>query len=88
MSTYFPKEGGVHHVHHLCSRSPSYRLPQGLRDHPELRDFGRLTLIESFRCVHLVLWDETQRRLVPFRNVCREPNIRPEKTLGANVVTS
>ncbi len=85
---WFTANIGVHHVHHLCSRIPYYRLPQVLRDHPELRDFGRLTLTESFRCVHLVLWDETQRRLVPFRNVCWEPNIRPQKTLGANVVTS
>ena len=85
---WFTANIGVHHVHHLCSRIPYYRLPQVLRDHPELRDFGRLTLIESFRCVHLVLWDETQRRLVPFRNVCWEPNIRPEKTLVANVATS
>ena len=38
-----------------------------LRDQPELRTVGRLTLLESFRCVHLVLWDETQRRLVSFR---------------------
>jgi omega-6 fatty acid desaturase (delta-12 desaturase) len=40
-----------------------------LRDHPELRNVGRLTLWQSFRCVRLVLWDETQRRLVSFREV-------------------
>jgi len=40
-----------------------------LRDHPELRSVGRLTLWQSFRCVRLVLWDETQRRLVSFREV-------------------
>jgi omega-6 fatty acid desaturase (delta-12 desaturase) len=38
-----------------------------LRDHPELNQVGRLTLRESFRCVRLALWDETQRRLVSFR---------------------
>jgi omega-6 fatty acid desaturase (delta-12 desaturase) len=38
-----------------------------LRDHPELRSIGRLTLLESFGCVRLTLWDETQRRLVSFR---------------------
>jgi omega-6 fatty acid desaturase (delta-12 desaturase) len=58
---------GVHHVHHLCSRIPYYRLPRVLRDHPELRDIGRLTLLQSVRCVRLTLWDETQRRLVSFR---------------------
>jgi omega-6 fatty acid desaturase (delta-12 desaturase) len=40
-----------------------------LRDHPELRGMGRITLLESFRCVRLVLWDEGQRRLVSFREV-------------------
>jgi omega-6 fatty acid desaturase (delta-12 desaturase) len=56
-------------VHHLCSRIPYYRLPCVLRDHPELRDVGRVTLLESFRCVRLVLWDEAQGRLVSFREV-------------------
>jgi len=58
---------GIHHVHHLSSRIPYYRLSRVLRDHPELRQVGRLTLLQSFRCVRLALWDETQRRLVTFR---------------------
>lgn len=66
---WFTANIGVHHVHHLCSRIAYYRLPKVLRDHPELRDIGRLSLGESFRCVRLVLWDETQRRLVSFRDV-------------------
>ena len=57
----------MHHVHHLSSRIPFYRLPRVLRDHPELRNVSRLTLFESFRCVRLALWDDTQRRLVSFR---------------------
>ena len=66
---WFTANIGVHHVHHLCSRVPYYRLPQVLRDHPELRDAGRLTLLDSYRCVRLVLWDETQRRLISFRDL-------------------
>ncbi len=64
---WFTANIGVHHVHHLCSRIPYYRLDRVLQDHPELRAVGRLTLLESFRCVRLVLWDEAQRRLVSFR---------------------
>jgi omega-6 fatty acid desaturase (delta-12 desaturase) len=64
---WFTANVGVHHVHHLCSRIPYYRLPRVLRDFPELRNVGRVTLFESVRCVRLVLWDETQRRLVSFR---------------------
>ena len=64
---WFTANIGVHHVHHLSSRIPYYRLPHVLRDHPELHNIGRLTLLQSFRCVHLVLWDETRQRLVSFR---------------------
>lgn len=59
----------IHHVHHLCSRIPYYRLPQVLRDHPRLATVGRLTLLQSFRCVRMVLWDERQRRLISFREL-------------------
>ena len=59
---------GIHHVHHLCSRIPYYRLPQVLRDCPELGPISRLTLRESLRCVRLALWDEDQRRLISFRD--------------------
>lgn len=57
---------GVHHVHHLYSRIPYYRLPQVLRDFPELANVRRITLMESFRCIKLRLWDEGQKRLVSF----------------------
>jgi omega-6 fatty acid desaturase (delta-12 desaturase) len=68
---WFTANIGVHHVHHLCSRIPYYRLPLALRDHPELRGIGRLTLWQSLRCVRLVLWDEAERRLVSFREARR-----------------
>jgi acyl-lipid omega-6 desaturase (Delta-12 desaturase) len=66
---WFTANIGVHHIHHLCSRIPYYRLPLVLRDYPDLGGIGRLTLVESFRCVRLVLWDEGQQRLVSFREV-------------------
>lgn len=58
---------GIHHVHHLSSTVPFYRLPEVLRDHPDLRDIGRLTFLQSLRCIKLVLWDESAKRLVSFR---------------------
>lgn len=64
---WFTANIGVHHVHHLCSGIPYYRLPSALRDHPELNGISRLTVMESLRCVRLVLWDEQARRLVSFR---------------------
>lgn len=59
---------GVHHVHHVSSRIPFYRLPAVLRDHPELKSVSRLTLPESIRCVGLTLWDEDSQRLVSHRH--------------------
>ena len=62
---------GVHHVHHLASRIPFYRLGQVMRDEPALRDAGRLTIWRSLGCVGLALWDETNRRLVSFSEAGR-----------------
>jgi acyl-lipid omega-6 desaturase (Delta-12 desaturase) len=75
---------GVHHIHHLCSRIPCYRLPLVLRDHPELHGIGRLTLLQSFRCVSLVLWDEGQQRLVSFREMRQHRTLigRPPSALS------
>ena len=64
---WFTGNIGIHHVHHLSSKVPFYRLPEVLEHHPELREMGRITFFESLRCVKLVLWDEQQRRLVSFR---------------------
>ncbi len=58
---------GMHHIHHLACCIPYYRLPRALRECPELRQASRLTLLESFGCVRLALWDEGRRRLVSFR---------------------
>jgi acyl-lipid omega-6 desaturase (Delta-12 desaturase) len=66
---WFTANIGIHHVHHLCSRIPYYRLPQVLRDHPELAQVGRITLLESLRCVRFALWDEKRRRLISFGDV-------------------
>lgn len=62
---------GIHHVHHLSSRIPNYRLAECLRDHPEMRNVGRLTLRSSLRCLRLALWDEDAERLVGFRALSR-----------------
>jgi omega-6 fatty acid desaturase (delta-12 desaturase) len=58
---------GFHHLHHLSSKIPFYRLPTVLKEWPELEQVHRLTLRESVNCVKLTLWDEQSRRLVSFR---------------------
>jgi omega-6 fatty acid desaturase (delta-12 desaturase) len=79
---WFTANIGVHHVHNLCSRIPYYRLPRVLHDHPELRGVSRLTLLQSFQCVRLVLWDEGRQRLISFREVGRR--CVSDRNIGAN----
>jgi omega-6 fatty acid desaturase (delta-12 desaturase) len=68
---WFTANIGIHHVHHLCSRIPYYRLPHVLRDHPRVGEIGRITLLQSLQCVRLVLWDERRQCLVSFREARR-----------------
>jgi omega-6 fatty acid desaturase (delta-12 desaturase) len=77
---WFTANIGVHHIHHLCSRIPCYRLPDVLRDHPQLTAVGRITLLQSFRCVRLALWDEKGRRLISFGEAERGPSVKQGKT--------
>jgi omega-6 fatty acid desaturase (delta-12 desaturase) len=66
---WFTGNVGLHHVHHLNSRIPNYRLQECLDGHDFLGKVGRLTLVESLRCLRLALWDEDTRKLVGFSRV-------------------
>jgi omega-6 fatty acid desaturase (delta-12 desaturase) len=63
---WFSGNIGYHHLHHLASRVPNYRLRECHESHPRLRQAPRLTLWSSLRSARLRLWDEEARRLVPF----------------------
>jgi omega-6 fatty acid desaturase (delta-12 desaturase) len=64
---WFTGNIGVHHVHHLNSMIPNYRLQECINALPELKDINRLTFWQSMKCVSLSLWDEDNQRLVTFR---------------------
>jgi omega-6 fatty acid desaturase (delta-12 desaturase) len=66
---WFTANIGVHHIHHLCSAIPFYRLPKVLRKLPHLTEVNRMTILQSFTSIGLVLWDEDAGRLVRFRDV-------------------
>ncbi len=57
---------GYHHIHHLSSRVPNYRLRECFESDPRLRAAPRLTLRDSMACARLKLWDEDARRMVGF----------------------
>ncbi|MBO0347001.1 fatty acid desaturase [Roseibium sp. CAU 1637] len=64
---WFTGNIGLHHIHHLCSQIPNYRLQECMAARPELAHINRLTIWESLKCANLALWDESTKRLVPFR---------------------
>lgn len=66
---WFTANIGVHHVHHLSSRIPFYRLQEVLRAFPELQEVSRVTMRQSLGTLRLKLWDEDRQRLVPFSAV-------------------
>jgi omega-6 fatty acid desaturase (delta-12 desaturase) len=68
---WFSANIGVHHVHHLCSTVPFYRMQNVLRAAPQLREMSRLTLRQSFGTIRLTLWDERARRMISFREAAK-----------------
>jgi len=67
---WFSGNIGLHHVHHLCSRVPNYRLQACLDAAPELLGVTKVvTLRESLGCWRLSLWDEQRQALVAFRDL-------------------
>lgn len=58
---------GIHHVHHLYSRIPFYRLPEVLKAHNDLATSNRMTIRESLQSARLHLWDEKSKKLVSFK---------------------
>jgi omega-6 fatty acid desaturase (delta-12 desaturase) len=64
---WFSGHIGFHHVHHLSSRIPNYKLEQCHNENNLFKDVKPLTFIQSLGSLKLRLWDEDARRLVSFR---------------------
>lgn len=63
---WFTGNIGYHHIHHLASRIPNYRLRECFESSPLLQKAPRITLWSSWRCARLKLWDEELQRMVGF----------------------
>jgi omega-6 fatty acid desaturase (delta-12 desaturase) len=63
---WFTANIGYHHVHHLNSRSPFYRLPETMEHIPELQDarFTSLRLRDVLECLSLKVWDSDRQQMV------------------------
>lgn len=62
---WFSGNIGYHHLHHLSSRIPSYRLPEAQRTLGHLLPAHTVTLLDIPRALNLSLWSEAQKCLVP-----------------------
>ena len=58
---------GYHHIHHINSRIPFYRLPEAMAKIPELQQAKTTTLnpLDICRCLRLKLWDPDANRMIP-----------------------
>lgn len=68
---WFTGHIGIHHVHHLSSQIPFYRLPDVLEKHPALRELNRFNVVQACGTLRLALWDEERRGMVTFREAAR-----------------
>lgn len=71
---------GYHHIHHLSSRIPFYRLPEVMRDFPELQNpkVTTLGLRDIVACLKLKVWDPAQDRMLTMNEL--EPALAKAKT--------
>lgn len=66
---WFTGEIGFHHVHHLNSQIPFYRLEETMAAVPELQAPGETSFSpkDMLRCFQLDLWDPDRGAMVSFR---------------------
>jgi omega-6 fatty acid desaturase (delta-12 desaturase) len=63
---WFSGNIGYHHLHHMATRIPNYRLRECFNSDRSLQQVARLTLWSSLRSARLRLWDARAKRLIPF----------------------
>lgn len=66
---WFTGNIGYHHIHHLCSGIPNYKLPECHNAEPDLSKVNRITLSSGWKSIWLVLWDEEKKKMVRFSDL-------------------
>jgi omega-6 fatty acid desaturase (delta-12 desaturase) len=66
---WFTGNIGYHHIHHLNSRIPFYRLKEANDSMPELRNVPTTSWnpIEIVRCLRLKLWDAERNKMITLK---------------------
>jgi acyl-lipid omega-6 desaturase (Delta-12 desaturase) len=62
---------GFHHIHHINSKIPFYRLPEAMAKIPELQKatVTRITPSEVIKCLRLKLWDAQQNKMITLAEI-------------------
>jgi omega-6 fatty acid desaturase (delta-12 desaturase) len=65
---------GFHHIHHINSKIPFYRLPEAMKNTPELQKVTvtRLTPSEIIKCLSLKVWDARQNKMITLAEITEE----------------
>lgn len=71
---WFTANIGYHHIHHLNSRIPFYRLPEAMKAMPELQNPKTTSLSPKAiaACFNLKIWDAEQGKMVNVRNIAQK----------------
>jgi omega-6 fatty acid desaturase (delta-12 desaturase) len=71
---WFTANIGYHHIHHLNSKIPFYRLPEVLREMPELQNAVTTSLHprDIMNCLRLKLWDVDRQKMISLRDMERD----------------
>ncbi len=71
LMAWFTANIGYHHIHHLNSRIPFYRLPEAERALPEFQNAKITSLhpFEIFRCLRLKVWDADSQQMIGMRDL-------------------
>jgi omega-6 fatty acid desaturase (delta-12 desaturase) len=85
---FFTANIGLHHVHHLNARIPSYRLQQAHDENAVFRCVPTLSLRQAIGTVRLKLWDEERGKLVTFRQARCAGTAGGDATTGSPPIAS
>lgn len=64
---WFSGNIGFHHIHHLSSKIPNYKLEKCHKENEAFHQVIPVTFISSMKSLSLRLWDEERRQLVSYR---------------------
>jgi acyl-lipid omega-6 desaturase (Delta-12 desaturase) len=66
---WFSGNIGFHHIHHLSSKIPNYRLEKCHRENELFKSIKPVPFLKGFRAVSLKLWDTRAGQLIRFRDL-------------------